>query len=135
MELAGAFTDRFKRMVSGLGDMLQSWLTAAKPLLVGFGAVLSAVFYLGMELLGMFINLFLGWASVVMYEITLVAGIFQWGFDVVGGMIKNIADVLGYMADSILPEWAKSSLSTISDFVGKAVGWLNSLNFKNNRYQ
>lgn len=127
MELAGAFTDRFKRMVSGLGDMLQSWLTAAKPLLVGFGAVLSAVFYLGMELLGMFINLFLGWASVVMYEITLVAGIFQWGFDVVGGMIKNIADVLGDMADSILPEWAKSSLSTISDFVGKAVGWLNSL--------
>lgn len=53
--------------------------------------------------------------------------VFEWMVNAIGSALNAIASVLGNMADSVLPAWASSGLSTISNFVSNAVSWLSGL--------
>ena len=75
-------------------------------------------------------NLITGAAYLLTMVATAIEGIcsvFEWMVNGVGSALEAVASALGGMADSVLPAWASSGLSTISNFVNSATGWLSGL--------
>lgn len=112
---------------SALGNLFSSVLTALRPLFVAFGTVVAVVVT---GILQYFGNLITGAAYLLTMVATAIEGIcsvFEWMVNGVGSALEEVASALGGMADSVLPAWASSGLSTISNFVNSATGWLSGL--------
>ena len=112
---------------SALGNLFSSVLTALRPLFVAFGTVVAVVVT---GILQYFGNLITGAAYLLTMVATAIEGIcsvFEWMVNGVGSALEAVASALGGMADSVLPAWASSGLSTISNFVNSATGWLSGL--------
>jgi len=112
---------------SAVGSLLSSVLNALKPLFVAFGAIAAVVIEGVLLYFGCLINgaalLFTAVSSVI----EGICSVFEWMVNAIGSALNAIASVLGNMADSVLPAWASSGLSTISNFVSNAVSWLSGL--------
>ena len=112
---------------SALGNLFSSVLTALRPLFVAFGTVVAVVVT---GILQYFGNLITGAAYLLTMVATAIEGIcsvFEWMVNGVGSALEAVASALGGMADSVLPAWASSGLSPISNFVNSATGWLSGL--------
>lgn len=112
---------------SALGNLFSSVLTALRPLFVAFGTVVAVVVT---GILQYFGNLITGAAYLLTMVATAIEGIcsvFEWMVNGVGSALEAVVSALGGMADSVLPAWASSGLSTISNFVNSATGWLSGL--------
>lgn len=112
---------------SALGSLLSSVITALKPLFVAFGAVAAVVISSVLQYFGLLINGAAELLSVVGAVIEGVCRAFEWLVNGVGAALDAVSSALGSMVDSILPAWASSGLSTISNFVSSAVNWLSGL--------
>lgn len=112
---------------SAVGSLLSSVLTALRPLLVAFAAVVGVVITGILQYFGMLIT---GAAYLLEMVSNVLEGIcsaFEWMVNGVGSALDAVASALSGMADSVLPAWASSGLSTISNFVNSATGWLSGL--------
>lgn len=112
---------------SAVGSLLSSVLTALKPLFTAFGAVVAIVITGILKYFGFLINGAAGLLSIVGAVIEGICSAFEWLVNGVGSALDAVSSALGNMADSVLPAWAASGLSTISSFVNSAVSWLTSL--------
>ena len=126
-DLLNSVIETSKGLFYSLGDLLQGILKAAQPLITVIGVILVGVFKTVCVVVGQVINFILGLQYLIMQFATGVANVCTWVLDVFGIVRDGIGDALGWMVDSLLPEWASSGIKTISNFVGKAVGWLNKL--------
>lgn len=102
-------------------------ITALSPLIqllaVGFtGAVYVAAAALNVVVIGIS-----GFITVVSGAVGLAVEIFNNLANGIRTRIDEISGILGSFADSILPEWANNSIQAIGDFVGTALGLLDSL--------
>ena len=112
---------------SAVGSLLSSVLTALRPLLVAFAAVVGVVITGILQYFGMLIT---GAAYLLEMVSNVLEGIcsaFEWMVNGVGSALDAVASALSGMADSVLPAWASSGLATISNFVSSAISWLSSL--------
>ena len=91
------------------------------------GVVAVAAFTVIMNTIGYFINCLINLIDLVVSVVTNIIAAFNWMLDGISGAISSIGSVLSDMANSVLPSWASSALSTIAGFVSKAIGWLSSL--------
>lgn len=126
-EKAGELFDDFGSMISEVGDLLVNLLQVSEPVFDLLGVVAVAAFTAIMSAIGFFINCLVSLIDTVVNILTGIIAAFNWLLDEVTGAISSIGSVLADMANSVLPSWASSSLSTIADFVSKAIGWLSSL--------
>lgn len=122
-----AVWNQVKSAFSSLGSLMVSMLNLMKPAFTAFGVVIGLVVMGIMKYIGGLINVFS----------LLVSGV-AWAVDTVcqalNAMASYIQDVMAsagraftHMADSVLPDWAYSGISVISNFVEKAVSWLSGL--------
>ena len=125
--ILNATMDIARDMLNSLGSLFQNLFLMIKPLITLVGVALVGAFKVVCWVIGQVINFFSLLASVVMQVVNVIAKVIDRFAVVFTFLIDCIASGLGWLADQILPEWASSGIKTISNFVGKAVGWLNKL--------
>lgn len=125
--ILNATMDIARDMLDSLGSLFQNLFLMIKPLITLVGVALVGAFKVVCWVIGQVINFFSLLASVVMQVVNVIAKVIDRFAVVFTFLIESIASGLGWLADQILPEWASSGIKTISNFVGKAVGWLNKL--------
>lgn len=126
-ELLSQAGNALKSAFSALGSLLNSVITSLKPIFIVFGVVVAFVASTILQSFGSIINGAAYLLSMLGTALKAVYSAFEWLVEGAGTAVEKLASVLGNMADSILPAWATSGLSTISSFVDSAVGWLSSL--------
>ena len=126
-EKAGELFSDFGAMISEVGDLLVNLLRVSEPVFDVLGVVAVAAFTVIMNTIGYFINCLINLIDLVVSVVTNIIAAFNWMLDGISGAISSIGSVLSDMANSVLPSWASSALSTIAGFVSKAIGWLSSL--------
>lgn len=126
-EKAGELFSDFGAMISEVGDLLVNLLRVSEPVFDVLGVVAVAAFTVIMNTIGYFINCLINLIDLVVSVVTNIIAAFNWMLDGISGAISSIGSVLSDMANSVLPSWASSALSTIAGFVSKAISWLSSL--------
>lgn len=126
-EKAGELFADFGAMISEVGDLLVNLLRVSEPVFDVLGVAAVAAFTVIMNTIGYFINCLINLIDLVVSVVTNIIAAFNWMLDGISGAISSIGSALSDMANSVLPSWASSSLSTIASFVSKAIGWLSSL--------
>lgn len=126
-EKAGELFSDFGAMISEVGDLLANLLRVSEPVFDVLSVVAVAAFTVIMNTIGYFINCLINLIDLVVSVVTNIIAAFNWMLDGISGAISSIGSVLSDMANSVLPSWASSALSTIAGFVSKAIGWLSSL--------
>lgn len=124
--VSGLF-DNFQGLLSAMGRAFSAFLNAAEPALIIFGSVCAGVFAGAMQVIGAFINFFVGVLDTIVSVATAIAGAYEWLFNCIDGVFDAIRGILSQMVESVLPDWANNGISVISGFVQGAIGWLNSL--------
>lgn len=126
-EKAGELFSDFGAMISEVGDLLANLLRVSEPVFDVLSVVAVAAFTVIMNTIGYFINCLINLIDLVVSVVTNIIAAFNWMLDGISGAISSIGSVLSDMANSVLPSWTSSALSTIAGFVSKAIGWLSSL--------
>lgn len=116
-----------KQLWSELGQAISNLVSAAAPLITLLATVFTAAVYAIIAVINIVVAALSLFLTVITNTITAGIAAFNWLYDGVSSALSRVADALGDMANSILPDWAKSGLETIRSFVKTAIGWLQSL--------
>lgn len=127
METVTRTVDALKEMVSAAAQNIIANLQAMEPVFTLVAAVMGAAFYASLQIIGAVVNGVLNFISVLSECVTWILNAFTYLVEGIGFCIDEVGSILSDMADSILPSWASSGLSTIANFVSEAISWLSSL--------
>lgn len=116
-----------KQLWGELGQAISNLVSAAAPLITLLATVFTAAIYAIIAVINVVVAALSLFLTVITNTITAGIAAFNWLYDGVSSALSRVADALGDMANSILPDWAKSGLETIRSFVKTAIGWLQSL--------
>lgn len=116
-----------KQLWGELGQAISNLVSAAAPLITLLATVFTAAIYVIIAVINVVVAALSLFLTVITNTITAGIAAFNWLYDGVSSALSRVADALGDMANSILPDWAKSGLETIRSFVKTAIGWLQSL--------
>lgn len=116
-----------KQLWGELGQAISNLVSAAAPLITLLATVFTAAVYAIIAVINVVVAALSLFLTVITNTITAGIAAFNWLYDGVSSALSRVADALGDMANSILPDWAKSGLETIRSFVKTAIGWLQSL--------
>lgn len=116
-----------KQLWGELGQAISNLVSAAAPLITLLATVFTAAIYVIIAVINIVVAALSLFLTVITNTITAGIAAFNWLYDGVSSALSRVADALGDMANSILPDWAKSGLETIRSFVKTAIGWLQSL--------
>lgn len=116
-----------KQLWGELGQAISNLVSAAGPLITLLATVFTAAVYAIIAVINVVVAALSLFLTVITNTITAGIAAFNWLYDGVSSALSRVADALGDMANSILPDWAKSGLETIRSFVKTAIGWLQSL--------
>lgn len=127
METVTRAVDAVQAMISAAAQSIITNLQALEPVFTLVAAVMGAAFYAALQIIGAVVNGVLNFISVLSECVTWILNAFTYLVEVIGSCIDEVGSILSDMADSILPSWASSGLSTIANFVSEAINWLSSL--------
>lgn len=127
METVTRTVDALKEMVSAAAQTIIAHLQAMEPVFTLVAAVMGAAFYASLQIIGAVVNGVLNFITVLSECVTWILNAFTYLVEGIGSCIDEVGSILSDMADSILPSWASSGLSTIANFVSEAISWLSSL--------
>ncbi len=127
METATRAVDAVRTMMSAAAQAIITNLQALEPVFTLVAAVMGAAFYAALQIIGAVVNGVLNFISVLSECVTWILNAFAYLVEGIGSCIDEVGSILSDMADSILPSWASSGLSTIANFVSEAINWLSSL--------
>lgn len=127
METVTRTVDALKEMVSAAAQNIIAHLQALEPVFTLVAAVMGAAFYASLQIIGAVVNGVLNFITVLSECVTWILNAFTYLVEGIGSCIDEVGSILSDMADSILPSWASSGLSTIANFVSEAINWLSSL--------
>jgi tape measure domain-containing protein len=127
METVTRTVDALKEMVSAAAQNIIAHLQAMEPVFTLVAAVMGAAFYASLQIIGAVVNGVLNFITVLSECVTWILNAFTYLVEGIGSCIDEVGSILSDMADSILPSWASSGLSTIANFVSEAISWLSSL--------
>ena len=116
-----------KALFEQFGNTLQSVLTVAQPVITVFAAAVAAMGEVIISIIGTLINWNLEFLNTALQVFSTVLSVVEWACNSIGDILNWLGEQFQDIADNILPAWASNGLKTISDFVGKAVSWLNKL--------
>lgn len=116
-----------KQLWGELGQAISNLVSAAAPLITLLATVFTAAIYAIIAVINVVVAALSLFLTVITNTITAGIAAFNWLYDGVSSALSRVADALGDMANSILPDWAKSGMETIRSFVKTAIGWLQSL--------
>lgn len=127
MEAVNMAGTALKQLWGELGQAISNLVSAAAPLITLLATVFTAAIYAIIAVINVVVAALSLFLTVITNTITAGIAAFNWLYDGVSSALSRVADALGDMANSILPDWAKSGLETIRSFVKTAIGWLQSL--------
>lgn len=127
METVTRAVDAVRTMMSAAAQAIIANLQALEPVFTLVAAVMGAAFYASLQIIGAVVNGVLNFISVLSECVTWILNAFTYLVEGIGSCIDEVGSILSDMADSILPSWASSGLSTIANFVSEAISWLSSL--------
>ena len=127
METVTRAVDALQAMMSAAAQTIIANLQALEPVFTLVAAVMGAAFYASLQIIGAVVNGVLNFISVLSECVTWILNAFTYLVEGIGSCIDEVGSILSDMADSILPSWASSGLSTIANFVSEAISWLSSL--------
>ena len=127
METVTRAVDAVQAMISAAAQSIITNLQALEPVFTLVAAVMGAAFYAALQIIGAVVNGVLNFISVLSECVTWILNAFTYLVEGIGSCIDEVGSILSDMADSILPSWASSGLSTIANFVSEAINWLSSL--------
>lgn len=127
MEAVNMAGTALKQLWGELGQAISNLVSAAAPLITLLATVFTAAIYAIITVINVVVAALSLFLTVITNTITAGIAAFNWLYDGVSSALSRVADALGDMANSILPDWAKSGLETIRSFVKTAIGWLQSL--------
>lgn len=127
MEAVNMAGTALKQLWGELGQAISNLVSAAAPLITLLATVFTAAIYAIIAVINVVVAALSFFLTVITNTITAGIAAFNWLYDGVSSALSRVADALGDMANSILPDWAKSGLETIRSFVKTAIGWLQSL--------
>lgn len=127
METVTRAVDSVQAMMSAAAQSIIANLQALEPVFTLVAAVMGAAFYASLQIIGAVVNGVLNFISVLSECVTWILNAFTYLVEGIGSCIDEVGSILSDMADSILPSWASSGLSTIANFVSEAISWLSSL--------
>ncbi|WP_416182015.1 tape measure protein [Acidaminococcus timonensis] len=127
MEIVTRAVDAVRTMMSAAAQAIIANLQALEPVFTLVAAVMGAAFYAALQVIGGVVNGVLNFISVLSECVTWILNAFTYLVEGIGACIDEVGNILSDMADSILPSWASSGLSTIANFVSEAISWLSSL--------
>jgi tape measure domain-containing protein len=127
METVTRAVDAVRTMMSAAAQAIIANLQALEPVFTLVAAVMGAAFYAALQVIGGVVNGVLNFISVLSECVTWILNAFTYLVEGIGSCIDEVGSILSDMADSILPSWASSGLSTIANFVSEAISWLSSL--------
>lgn len=127
METVTRAVDSVQAMISAAAQTIIANLQAMEPVFTLVAAVMGAAFYASLQIIGAVVNGVLNFISVLSECVTWILNAFTYLVEGIGSCIDEVGSILSDMADSILPSWASSGLSTIANFVSEAISWLSSL--------
>lgn len=127
MEAVSMAGTALKQLWGELGQAISNLVSAAAPLITLLATVFTAAIYAIIAVINVVVAALSLFLTVITNTITAGIAAFNWLYDGVSSALSRVADALGDMANSILPDWAKSGLETIRSFVKTAIGWLQSL--------
>ena len=127
METVTRAVDAVQAMMSAAAQSIIANLQALEPVFTLVAAVMGAAFYAALQVIGGVVNGVLNFISVLSECVTWILNAFTYLVEGIGSCIDEVGSILSDMADSILPSWASSALSTIANFVSEAISWLSSL--------
>ena len=127
METVTRAVDAVQAMMSAAAQSIIANLQALEPVFTLVAAVMGAAFYAALQVIGGVVNGVLNFISVLSECVTWILNAFTYLVEGIGSCIDEVGSILSDMADSILPSWASSGLSTIANFVSEAISWLSSL--------
>ena len=127
MEAVDMAGTALKQLWGELGQAISNLVSAAAPLITLLATVFTAAIYAIIAVINVVVAALSLFLTVITNTITAGIAAFNWLYDGVSSALSRVADALGDMANSILPDWAKSGLETIRSFVKTAIGWLQSL--------
>lgn len=127
METVTRAVDSVQAMISAAAQTIIANLQAMEPVFTLVAAVMGAAFYASLQIIGAVVNGVLNFISVLSECVTWILNAFTYLVEGIGACIDEMGSILSDMADSILPSWASSGLSTIANFVSEAISWLSSL--------
>lgn len=117
----------FQTMVSNVGSAISVTLNALQPVFTALLTVVTAVLTTVGKLFGLWVNTVVGAVNAIVTALNYVAQGWEWFFTEVSGIISSLSAVIDDMVSSVLPSWVSSGIDSISEFVGTAVGLLDSL--------
>ncbi len=127
MEAVNMAGTALKQLWGELGQAISNLVSAAAPLITLLATVFTAAIYAIIAVINVVVAALSLFLTVITNTITAGIAAFNWLYDGVSSALSRVADALGDMANSILPDWAKSGLETIRSFVHTAISWLQSL--------
>lgn len=127
METVTRAVDAVQAMISAAAQSIIANLQALEPVFTLVAAVMGAAFYAALQIIGAVVNGVLNFISVLSECVTWILNAFTYLVEGIGSCIDEVGSILSDMAESILPSWASSGLSTIANFVSEAINWLSSL--------
>lgn len=127
METVTRAVDAVQAMISAAAQSIIANLQAMEPVFTLVAAVMGAAFYASLQIIGAVVNGVLNFISVLSECVTWILNAFTYLVESIGSCIDEVGSILSDMADSVLPSWASSGLSTIANFVSEAISWLSSL--------
>lgn len=127
MEAVNMAGTALKQLWGELGQAISNLVSAAAPLITLLATVFTAAVYAIIAVINVVVAALSLFLTVITNTITAGIAAFNWLYDGVSSALSRVTDALGDMANSILPDWAKSGLETIRSFVKTAIGWLQSL--------
>lgn len=127
METVTRAVDAVQAMMSAAAQTIIANLQALEPVFTLVAAVMGAAFYVSLQIIGAVVNGVLNFISVLSECVTWILNAFTYLVEGIGSCIDEVGSILSDMADSVLPSWASSGLSTIANFVSEAISWLSSL--------
>jgi tape measure domain-containing protein len=127
METVTRAVDSVQAMISAAAQAIIANLQALEPVFTLVAAVMGTAFYAALQVIGGVVNGVLNFISVLSECVTWILNAFTYLVEGIGSCIDEVGSILSDMADSILPSWASSGLSTIANFVSEAISWLSSL--------
>lgn len=115
------------RAFEAIGNAVISFVNLIKPAITVAVSLFAGLATGIGKSIGFAINVITQMLDVAAVVVTHIAESFNYLFTTVSDVVDNISGALSDMSDNILPEWASSGLSTISNFVDTAIGWLGGL--------
>lgn len=117
----------FKAALTSIMRAGQSLLAAFKPIAKFIAVILVAAVSAAVGMFLVFVNTVAYVASGVAAAVTNIVNFMNWAFSLVGNILNRLGAAFMNIANNVLPTWASNSISVITDFVGRAMGFIDGL--------